>query len=208
MADDIDYILSVLSLGRDAMRSDTSRTRLDDDISLRTRAARRRVFAAMLIAMATTLAATHVVGQGAVPCTAIEDDVQRLACYDRALRGSPPAPAVAAPAPAVAAPAAAIAAPAAAPQPERAAAAPAPPAAASTSGGQEIIPIVVVATRALPGRETTFTTEDGASYVQTDSQRLDSLPRTPFAAEIKRGAVGSYFLVPQDRRAIRVRPVR
>jgi hypothetical protein len=180
------------------------------------------VFAAMLIATATTLAAAHAVGQGAVPCTALEDDAERLACYDRALRGSPPAPAIAAPAPAVAAPAAASAAPAAtppaaaapppgapaAPQPQHVAAAPAPPAAAGASSDQEIIPIVVVATRALPGRETTFTTEDGASYVQTDSQRLDSLPRTPFAAEIKRGAIGSYFLVPQDRRAIRVRPVR
>ena len=59
-----------------------------------------------------------------------------------------------------------------------------------------------------PGRETTFTDEDGTSWVQTDSQRIYGLPDTPFDAELKRGAMGSYFLVPAERaRAIRVRPV-
>jgi hypothetical protein len=68
---------------------------------------------------------------------------------------------------------------------------------------------VIVGTRALPGRETTFILADGTSWVQNDSQRITGLPDTPFEAELKPGAIGSYFLVPKDRgRAIRVRPVR
>jgi hypothetical protein len=88
--------------------------------------------------------------------------------------------------------------------------APAAPAAGRNNSDEgEIIPIVVVGMRALPGRETTFTADDGTSWVQTDSQRLVGLPETPFDAEIKPGVMGSYFLVAKDRtRAIRVRPLR
>jgi hypothetical protein len=56
------------------------------------------------------------------------------------------------------------------------------------------------------GRPATFTASDGRTWVQTDSQRVTALPDTPFTAEIKSGAMGSSFLVPQGRgRAIRVR---
>jgi hypothetical protein len=79
---------------------------------------------------------------------------------------------------------------------------------AGTQADDEIVPIVVIRLRALPGRETTFTTESGESWVQTDSQRV-SLPDVPFDAQIKRGAMSSYFLVPKNGgRAVRVRPVR
>ena len=76
---------------------------------------------ALLLAALTALAVASRAGTG-VPCTAITDDAERLACYDRALRGAaPPAatpsaaapPAAANPTPS-AAPAAAAAAPAAA----------------------------------------------------------------------------------------------
>lgn len=156
-----------------------------------------------------------------MPCTAIDNDAERLACYDRALRGSP-APA-ATPAPARTAPPSAAAAEQA-PRGERnvrESAAPAAPAApvartapvASTAGAASaepaIVPLVIVGVRTLPGRETTFTTDDGVSWVQTDGQRLVGLPEAPFNAELKPGAMGSYFLVPADRgRAIRVRQVR
>jgi hypothetical protein len=71
-----------------------------------------------------------------------------------------------------------------------------------------MIPIVVVSVRSLPGRETAFTTKDGATWVQTDSQRIYGLPDTPFDAELKPGAVGSTFLVPKTgSRAIRVKLV-
>ena len=61
--------------------------------------------------------------------------------------------------------------------------------------------------RALPGRETTFTLEDGSAWVQTDSQRISGFPDMPFPAELKPGAMSSYFLVPKERgRAVRVRP--
>jgi hypothetical protein len=56
-----------------------------------------------------------------------------------------------------------------------------------------------------PGRNATFTTEDGQIWVQTDGQSTN-FPDVPFAAEIKPGAMGSSFLVPKDRaRAVRVR---
>lgn len=71
-----------------------------------------------------------------------------------------------------------------------------------------MIPIVVVSVRSLPGRETSFTTKDGATWVQTDSQRIYGLPDPPFDAELKPGAVGSTFLVPKTgSRAIRVKLV-
>src|SRR5688572_674850 len=67
--------------------------------------------AALLIVAALTAALPSVSAraQGGVPCTAIENDAERLACYDRALRAPAPpaaqAPAqTAAPAPAAAAP--------------------------------------------------------------------------------------------------------
>jgi hypothetical protein len=66
-----------------------------------------------------------------------------------------------------------------------------------------IVPIVVVRTRTLPGRPTEFLTDTGQVWVQTDSQRTQ-LPEAPFNAELKPGAMGSTFLVPADRRAVRV----
>ena len=187
----------------------------------------------MLAALAAQWPAQHAAAQSA-PCTAIQDDAERLACYDRALRAaspaqapapaaqtptapvtqtSPPAaqastapvtPAPAAQAPAVQAPTAQ--APTAATQ-----AAPAPASAAtpaSAANPDKVVPIVIVSVRTLPGRETTFTTKDGATWVQTDSQRVFGLPDTPFDAELKPGAVGSTFLVPRvGARAIRVRLV-
>jgi hypothetical protein len=178
-------------------------------------------FAAALVLVLAALTAAFpqaAAAQAAVPCTAIADDSERLACYDRALRAAQPAPPTPA-APATEAPAAPAArtrasGEQAAPTPAPAAAAPAA-AATSTATRQspaagpaadETISIVIVGVRALPGRETTFTAEDGASWVQTDSQRVVGLPDTPFEAELKAGAMGSKFLVPAGRsRAIRVR---
>ena len=66
--------------------------------------------------------------------------------------------------------------------------------------------IVVVEVRAYQGRPATFTTDKGQRWIQTDSAR-GQLPDVPFTAQIKRGAMSSYFLVPDERsRAIRVRP--
>jgi hypothetical protein len=199
------------------------------------------------------------------PCTAITNDAERLACYDRALRGAPPAPAPraaapAAPAAAAVAPAsttlttedrasrrerrareaeaaAAATAPATSPTPATPAAvdpiAPAPgarsaataaaPAAAApaqaaaapadlavrhtakTTEKAGIVPIVVVQVRGLQGRPTTFVTDSGDTWIQTDSNRLQ-LPATPFKASIEPGAMSSSFLVLNDHgRAIRVR---
>ena len=142
----------------------------------------------------------------AVPCTAIADDAERLACYDRALR-APQAPAASTPAAAPAAQAAGASAAQAAPSPTASAPVSATAAgAAQREDAEEIISIVIVGVRTLPGRETTFTAQDGTLWVQTDSQRVAGLPETPFDAEIKPGAMGSTFLLPKDRgRAVRVR---
>jgi hypothetical protein len=177
------------------------------------------VCAAALALLLATLPWHAATAQITGPCTAIENDAERLACYDRALRGTPPAPAErgvpAAAAPAAAAPA--TAAPVVTPaEPSRErrireSSAPAAPAAPVAGRGSEevIVPLVIVGVRALPSRDTLFTTDDGSTWVQTDSQRIVALPETPFNAELKSGAMGSYFLVPQNgARAIRVRPVR
>jgi hypothetical protein len=204
------------------MRIVALQERQNHDTSLHGSAALAALLAALIVAPLQSATA-----QGAVPCTAIADDAERLACYDRALRGpAPAAPPAATPAPgSQAAPRsdapAAAATPVAPAEPRRerrvreSAAPPAPAAPRAPVAGrngdadEEIIPIVIVSTRALPGRETTFTAQDGTSWVQTDSQRITGLPDTPFDAEIKPGSMGSYFLIAKDRqRAIRVRPVR
>jgi hypothetical protein len=206
------------------MRSIVLQKRRDHDTSLVGAAA----FVALAVVTPTVLPVQPALAQA--PCTTIADDAERLACYDRALRGpaqTAPAP-QAAPAPnraesPTAAPAPArTAAPAATPAPaplaterrERTVRESAAPTArtapsAGNSDEPEIIPIVIVGVRALPGRETTFTASDGTSWVQTDSQRIVGLPDAPFDAEIKPGAMGSYFLLPADgARAIRVRQQR
>ena len=172
----------------------------------------------------------------AVPCTAIENNEERLACYDRALRSASPAPTTQVPAvppaqtpnaqPAAASAAESAAGAAVAPssspssvlgeQPPRnvrestAPAAPAAPEAAAAGRDDDdedrVVPIVIVGMRTLPGRETTFTAEDGGIWIQTDSQRVVGMPEPPFEAEIRPGAIGSSFLVPKERgRAVRVR---
>jgi len=187
-----------------------------------------------IAALTSALPWQPALAQGSPPCTAIEDDTERLACYDRALRAAQTPAAPVAPAPvgqssagqtpaAQSVPAASATAPAststspapAAPRGERriresaAPVAPAAPAAGSSANDDNedrAIPIVIIGMRAHPGRETHFTAEDGSQWVQIDSQRVVGLPEPPFAAEIKPGTMGSQFLVPKDRgRAIRVR---
>ncbi|HSC16386.1 MAG TPA: hypothetical protein VLI71_14775 [Gammaproteobacteria bacterium] len=151
--------------------------------------------------LAVELPAQQPVAQSAA-CTTIADDAQRLACYDRALRAASPDPA---------APAAAAQTPAAAAE-----ATPAQTPARDTTASREPqrdadkapIAIVVVGVRTVQARPTAFTTQDGATWVQTDSQRVAGLPETPFDAELRTGAMGSTFLVPENgARAIRVRLV-
>jgi hypothetical protein len=164
-------------------------------------------FAAALV-LAGMTAALHsqpAAAQAAVPCTAIVDDGERLACYDRALRTAPAAQVPAAPAAqAPAAPAASAAStPTAAPTTATASAPASTPAV-----DDAVTAIVIVGVRAQPGRETSFTAQDGVTWVQTDSQRVVGLPEPPFEAELRPGVMGSRFLVPPGRgRAIRVRAV-
>ena len=183
-------------------------------------------WAAVALAACAALHAPRAAAQAqnAGRCTAIDNDAERLACYDRALRPAPaPIPArPAAPAATANAPPPAVLPPPAAPP---AAAAPiiatenratrrerevrestasAPPAApaprrapeATKEQASDIVPIVIVQIRALPGRAATFVTDEGDTWVQTDTQR--QLPDVPFKAAIKPGSMGSAFLVPDD----------
>jgi hypothetical protein len=173
------------------MRTVASQEGQDHATLLRSSAA----IAAAVVAAAALAAGSWqpAAAQGAVPCTAIEDDAERLACYDRALRPAPAAP--------TAQPSASSAVPAPA-----APAAPAAPVAGAATSANDVIPIVIVGVRTLPGRETIFTAEDGATWVQSDSQQIVGLPDAPFEAEIQPGAMGSRFLRPKDfPRRIRVR---
>src|SRR5262245_51570361 len=105
------------------MRIAAQQERQDHDISFYGSAA------LALLAALPVFAAPSATAQTAVPCTAIDNDAERLACYDRALRGAPAAPTPpAATAPARSAqPAAATAAPA-----TQAAATPATPSSIAT----------------------------------------------------------------------------
>ena len=156
------------------------------------------VVAIVVIAAVAAQFAPQKIAAQTAPCTAIADDAERLACYDRALRAAPAAPAPTA-----------VPTPTAEASPPPAPAQPAPAAEnQQQDADRQTVPIVVVGVRTPQGRETTFTTQDGAAWVQTDSQRVVGLPATPFEAELKPGAMGSRFLVPKNgARAIRVRPV-
>jgi hypothetical protein len=198
-----DNIYGILVSGGKFMRTAASQEGQDHATLLRSTAALAAAFvvAAALAAWPRQPAAA----QAAVPCTAIENDAERLACYDRALRPAPTAEGAQPSAPA---------ATEVAPRSERTvrqsaapAAAAAPVAGAASSASDNVIPIVIVGVRSLPGRETIFTAEDGATWVQTDSQQMVQLPEAPFEAEIQPGAMGSRFLLPKDYpRRIRVRP--
>jgi hypothetical protein len=130
---------------------------------------------------------------GAAACVSIENEHDRLACYDRALSTARPAPG----------PAAVSATPAA---PEARAPQPAPAPSIDPSTGQRtgVVPIVVLSTRVRPGRGVEFTTDRGDVWLQTDTKPLN-LPATPFNAELKPSTFGGVFLVPENRLGIRVR---
>ncbi len=199
---------------------------------MRTTSTKLEFLAAIALVASATLYAPHATAQAqsAQRCTTIDDDAQRLACYDRALRPAPVSAAAAAASPRAAAPPAATAPNAAIATENRATrrerevrestasaapAAPSPPAAPSAPAARrapapaqdataDIVPIVIVQIRALPGRAATFVTASGETWVQTDTQR--QLPNVPFNAAIKPGSMGSSFLVPDDyARSFRVR---
>ena len=165
-------------------------------------------------------------------CAQIQSDPDRLACYDRAFPPAAPAAAKQAP-PARSLPDAppsadaadhvatergpprgargsAVAdaqAPNAPAAPGAAAAAiPAPRPAQADQADADVIPIVIVEVRDTPGRNAkVFTADNGSVWIQTDSVALNA-PDTPFDAQIKKGVVGSFFLVPSNKgRAVRVR---
>jgi len=87
--------------------------------------------------------------------------------------------------------------------------APSQSSAGAPAAKDEPVTIVIVAAQTVPGRGTTFTASDGTVWTQNDGQTIPKLPETPFDAELKPGALGSRFLVPEGQaRSIRVRLVR
>lgn len=53
-----------------------------------------------------------------------------------------------------------------------------------------------------------FTLDNGQVWDQTDTVRVRMLPDTPFAGEIRKGALGSFFLKPADKTAVRAKRVK
>ena len=168
---------------------------------------------------------TPAAAQGAA-CRAIQNDAKRLACYDGALG---PVPTPQAPTPADTAPTSKSSTAPPSPHEQATAgesrrerrdrdvrkptpaAASVPPlpsvahAAAPSADATSSMPIIVVSARVLPGRGATFVTDGGAVWVQNDVHQI-RVPKVPFKASIRPGAIGSYFLVPDDISvAIRVR---
>jgi hypothetical protein len=133
-------------------------------------------------------------------CASIESDAERLACYDRALRATPPTQVnVQAPSSSISTAPRTSTRNAVAPSPQ-----PPPTIGPSAAPPVGIVPIIVLSARAAPGRGVEFTTDKGDVWVQSDTQPLQ-LPPTPFNAQIKPGTFGSVFLVPENRLGIRVR---
>lgn len=172
---------------------------------------------ALQLTFVTHAGAQSVGAPDPTACAPIAADFARLACYDRVFRGgsgapaqesaannqaargaAPPANAAAPAATAAAAGAAAANAPAAAPARPAPTPAPAP-------AEREPVEITIVAVRATQGANSIFTTDQGEVWIQTDGQR-NLYPDPPFRAELRPGAMSSYFLDPAERgRAVRVR---
>ncbi len=203
---------------------------------------RRWVLLLAIAAAAAPLAPAAAQGElnaalRAFECTRIDDDRERLRCYDAALRapartdgGSPATPERREPATA-GAPAPARAAERQAPRadPAPAAAARAEPSPAPAAVRTVEVPaartstadrsdgarddrtaeerVVVVQIRRDFSANATFTTSDGEILRQTDGRRTQ-FEEPPFSAVLRPGALGSFFLVPDGRRAVRVRRER
>lgn len=152
-------------------------------------------------------------------CAAVSDDGDRLDCYDRALRRTARAAAGSSPESAQprqgAVPSPSRSAEAARGQADelpqaqiRAPAASRTPATAFPGGDRDDEPeewlVTVVEVRTTTPNEALFVTNDGSVWRQTDSRRFLPL-NVPFEAQIRPGALGSFFLVPTERgRAVRV----
>jgi hypothetical protein len=149
------------------------------------------------------LAPVPAAAQGTQPCTEIENDSERLACYDRALRPNAPAASRGA----AEAPSRETRASDRTPRESaapRAAEAPAAARASAAASSREPVDVTIVKIGGFPGRNAIFTTDTGEIWVQTDGGRLQ-MPDPPFQAQIKPGAMGSRFLIPERGRAVRVR---
>ena len=72
----------------------------------------------------------------------------------------------------------------------------------------EIVPIVIVGRARVPGRETTFTAEDGTIWVQNDSQRSRNCPRRRSTPSSSPARWAAFPRAKGSGRAIRVRLVR
>jgi hypothetical protein len=195
------------------MQKSTEPLRLNDDTSRAAVMGMIVTLSALLLSTQTASAQQQGTDRDAAPraCAQIQDDTDRLDCYDGVFRraedraaatpatreqqrASRPIEGAVRTAPR----------PTATPTPQTADAASNAPAAGARAE-PERIPIVVVALRETRGRNIVFTTDDGNVWIQTDG-RSNYYPNVPFQAALRPGAMSSYFLVPNERgRAVRVR---
>lgn len=134
-------------------------------------------------------------------CARIETNADRLACYDRVFRA--PRGAAAESQTRAIEPSATVAT--TPPAPPTPAAGRAVPTGDVAEAQERRVEIVIVAMRGTQGSNAAFTTDQGEVWIQIDGGR-NYYPDLPFRAQIRPGAMSSYFLTPSDRgRAIRVR---
>lgn len=151
--------------------------------------------AALLLGATGTASAQDAAGLAA--CRDLEDDAERLACYD-ARAGAAAAPAKPAPAPRPG------------PSPESLFGldpAQASEATRQANGVEDLDAITrqVVGTGTNSGGQPTFTLDNGQGWVQIDSR--PAVLRPGETVTIRRGVFGSYLLTRDDRRSVRVRRV-
>ncbi len=70
------------------------------------------------------------------------------------------------------------------------------------------VAVTIVAAEKRQNGKFRFTLGDGQIWDQTDSVALRLLPSAPFDGEIRRAAMGSFFLKPADKTAVRVKRVK
>jgi hypothetical protein len=72
----------------------------------------------------------------------------------------------------------------------------------------EVVQITIVSVQRRPDGTSRFTLDNGQVWEQTDTVNLGTLSKGPMTGEIRRGALGSFFLKPGNRTAVRAKRIK
>ena len=79
---------------------------------------------------------------------------------------------------------------------------------AARSPELEVVQITIVSVLRRPDGTSRFTLDNGQVWEQTDTVSLGTLSKMPIQGEIRRGALGSFFLKPSNRAAVRAKRIK